>query len=70
MADIHSTKRKFGLDAIYIRQRYTADDGSIKRKQIRCADMTEARELFPLVQDAENKGIPYVDARPMRNLLL
>lgn len=64
MADIHTVQRKKGPDAIYIRQRYTADDGTIKQKKIRCADMAEARVLLPLIQEAENSGIPYVDTRP------
>lgn len=64
MADIHTVQRKKGPNAIYIRQRYKADDGSTKQKKIRCADMAEAREFLPLVQEAENKGIPYIDTRP------
>ncbi|MCQ2400784.1 MAG: site-specific integrase [Lachnospiraceae bacterium] len=65
MADIHTVSRKKGPDAIYIRQRYSADNGGVKQKQIRCADMTEAKELLPLVQEAEDKGILYVDTRPV-----
>lgn len=64
MADIHTVNRKKGPDAIYIRQRYSADDGTTKQKKIRCADMAEARVLLPLIQEAENKGIPYIDTRP------
>lgn len=65
MADIQTDRRKKGADAIYVRQRYKADDGSIKQKRFRCIDMAEARDLQPLIEAAEREGRLYVDTRPV-----